>query len=147
MKLSEHFTAEELGVAHASMGEVENARALCERVLERVRARFGKPVVVHCGMRSVQHNKAVGGKAQSWHLFEGGRAAADFHVVGEEMRSVFDWMRLESDLPFDKVILESAADGTPACIHVQIDRVAEPRRLAFTGNTGAGTVYRPEVVA
>jgi zinc D-Ala-D-Ala carboxypeptidase len=147
MKLSEHFTAEELGVARASIDAVENARALCEQVLECVRARFGNPVVVHCGMRSAQHNKAVGGKAQSWHLFEGGRAAADFHVAGEDTRRVFDWMRLESDLPFDKVILESAADGTPACIHVQMDRVAEPRRLAYTGRTGAGTMYRPEVVA
>jgi hypothetical protein len=147
MNLSEHFTAEELGVARGSTGAVENARALCERVLERVRARFGKPVMIHCGMRSVKHNAAVGGKAQSWHLFEGGKAAADFHVAGENMQRVFDWMRLDSDLPFDKVILESAADGTPACIHVQMDRLAEPRRLAYTGKTGAGTTYRPEVVA
>jgi hypothetical protein len=147
MKLSEHFSAEELGVSGAFTGAVENARVLCERVLERVRERFGKQVVVHCGMRSVQHNTAVGGKAHSWHLFEGGKAAADFHVAGEDMRRVFNWMRLESDLPFDKVILESSADGTPACIHVQMDRLAEPRRLAYTGSTGAGTIYRPEVVA
>jgi zinc D-Ala-D-Ala carboxypeptidase len=146
MKISEHFTAEELGVVHGTQ-QYENARALCEQVLEPVRAHFGAVLVVHCGQRSDQHNAAVGGKAQSWHLFRGGRAAADFHVVGVDLKRAFDWMRLESRLPFDKVILESAPNGTPACIHVQMDRLAPARRLAFSGSTGAGTVYRPEVVA
>jgi Peptidase M15 len=146
LKLTENFSDVELGVAGVEERLQRNARELCARVLEPVRARFGKPVRVHCGYRNPEHNRRVGGKHNSWHLFEGSRAAADFHVEGESLHSVFDWLRLQSELPFDKVILESSG-GTPRCVHVQMDCMAAPRRLAYSGSTGAGTVYVPEVVA
>lgn len=140
VRLSFYFSEAELGVAEAEERLKENARELCERVLEPVRLHFGMPVCVHCGYRDPQHNRRVGGKVNSWHLYEGGRAAADFHVEGESLREVFDWMRLESGLPFDKVILESSG-GVARCIHVQMECGVEPRRLAYSGSTGAGTVY------
>jgi zinc D-Ala-D-Ala carboxypeptidase len=145
MKLTEHFFEEELGVAGADERVVRNAKALCERVLEPIRQRFGA-VHVHSGYRSPKHNRSVGGKKDSWHLYEGGHAAADFHVEGVELEYLFGWMRLLSRLPFDKVILERK-DGAARCIHVQMDCEAEPRRLAFSGSTGDGKVYMPEVVA
>ncbi len=143
--LTEHFSEAELGVECRAEQARKNAQALCERVLEPVRAKFGV-VHVHCGFRSVEHNGAVGGKKNSWHLYEGGHAAADFHVEGAGLRTVFDWLRLKSELPFDKVILESSG-GKPRCIHVQMDCAGKERREAFTGATGAGTNYLPEVVA
>jgi hypothetical protein len=63
-----------------------------------------------------------------------------------DLEYLFGWIRLLSRLPFDKVILERR-DGVARCIHVQMDCEAVPRRMAFSGSTGAGVVYQPEVVA
>lgn len=143
-----------------------NARILCSELLEPARAKFG-PQRVHDGFRDEGHNAAVGGKTGSFHKFGEGRAAADIDPNLE----MFDWYRLESGLGFDKVILEMhAADVaklttlaqklneyptqpvtllaimslglSPRCIHVQLDILATPRRLAYIGFTGNCQVYR-----
>jgi hypothetical protein len=60
---------------------------------------------------------------------------------GTTIQILFDWLRLESDLPFDKVILEKNAAEVPACVHIQIDRLNKPRRQAFIGHTGNSLRY------
>ena len=146
MQLTEHFSQEELGVLGCEQRLIDNAMFLCTEVLEPLRARFG-PIVVHDGYRDPGHNQRVGGKPASFHLFEDGHAAADVSAAGASVPQVFDWLRLESDLPFDKVILETNSAGFAACVHIQVDRNNDPRRQAFTGNTGAGTDYTQVEVA
>jgi hypothetical protein len=145
MKLTEHFTDTELGVAGADERLIYNATFLCSHILERIRDEFG-PVHVHDGYRSPEHNASVGGKPTSYHQFNGTQAAADIDVLPTSYHECFDWIRLESGLPFDKVILETNASGVAAAIHIQVDTAAVPRRLAYTGSTGAGTVYVPQEV-
>jgi zinc D-Ala-D-Ala carboxypeptidase len=146
LQLTDHFTYEELGVAGCDEQLVENARWLCEQILEPIRTKFG-PVRVHDGYRDPAHNARVGGKADSFHLFEWGRAAADIDAQYVAVQDLFDWLRLESRLPFDKVIMESNARGTPSTVHIQVDRLKIPRRQAFTGHTGDGKTYLPQQVA
>lgn len=141
-RLSPHFTEAELGVEAASERVKENARYLCREILERVRDKYGRPVFVTSGYRDPLRNHAAGGKASSYHLYEMDRCAADFKVLGVDAAETFDWLRLESGLPFDKVILEYQ-DGEPCIIHVQATARTRPRRLAYIGETGAGTDYRP----
>ena len=145
MNLTEHFTDTEMGVENTDERLVTNAKFLCEVILEPIRAQFG-PVHIHDGYRSPEHNARVGGKPTSWHQFDGNQAAADFDCLPTEYQVVFDWCRLWSGLPFDKIILEHGASGAPAAIHVQVDAVAPPRRLAYTGSTGAGVAYIPQTV-
>lgn len=141
--ITPHFTAAELGIAECHSWSLEsNATQLCLHVLEPVRAHYGVPVRVHSGYRDPRHNLRVGGKPTSWHLFEGTKAAADFSVYGIDTQAVFDWMRLQSKLPFDKVILERDSSGRPACIHVQFDYEQGPRRMAYVGSVGAALDYR-----
>jgi hypothetical protein len=142
-QLTEHFSDVELGVDKTPWA-VPNAIYICQQLLEPIRAKFG-PVRVHDGYRNLTHNAAVGGKELSFHLYEGGQAAADADAPATSIPQLFDWVRLESGLPFDKVILEYDGD-LPACVHLQIDRDKPPRRLAYTGSTGAGTVYTPAEV-
>ena len=142
--LTPHFSQEELGVAGAERRVIDNATFLCAIVLEPIRQHFQAPVNIHDGYRPPDHNARVGGKIDSFHLYEGGHAAADFDVNGDKSptyKQVFDWIKLESHLPFDKVILERNATGADATIHIQVDRNAPPRRQAFTGDTGNGQVY------
>jgi len=140
MNLSDHFTDTELGVEGANPRLITNATFLCNTLLEPIRDKFG-PVHVHDGYRSPEHNAEVGGKPTSWHQFDGNHAAADIDCLPTEYQVVFDWIRLWSGLGFDKVILEKNSAGADAAIHLQIDTIAQPRRLAYTGSTGAGTAY------
>ncbi len=146
MQLTEHFSDTELGVVGAPQQVIDNATYICQTLLEPIRAHFG-PVKVHDGYRPPEHNAAVGGKATSYHLYDGTQSAADIDVLPTDYQTAFDWIRLESELPFDKIILETNSAGNPACIHLQIDSAAAPRRLAYTGSTGAGTVYTPVSVS
>ena len=141
-RLSANFTERELGVEGAEARVKANARYLCEKILEPIRAKYRMPVFVTSAYRDPAHNAQVGGKSKSFHLYEYDRCAADFKVVGIPVTTVFDWLRLESGLPFDKVILEHH-EGEPRIIHVQAFAKGEPRRLAFIGETGDAKVYTP----
>ena len=46
----------------------ENIEALVENVLDPLRERYGKPIVVNSGYRCAKHNKEVGGVANSQHV-------------------------------------------------------------------------------
>ena len=120
MRLSEHFTLEELtrtevrqfGNTPGAEGVIK-LRVLCELVLEPVRFHFAAPVVVTSGYRSPPVNKAVGGNPKSQHpLCE----AADFHVIGMDHFSVARW--IAKNLEFDQLILEFVNEaGTAGWIH------------------------------
>lgn len=139
--LTEHFSENELGVDGAEARLVTNATFICSELLEPIRAHYGVPMHVHCGYRRPDHNAAVGGKPTSFHLFQDGRCAADFDIHGVSMIETFRWIRAESGLPFDKVILEYSAQDAPACIHIQADLNNAPRRQAFVGGTGDSQTY------
>jgi hypothetical protein len=142
LNLTEHFSDRELGVAGAESRLLSNAAFLCRTILEPIRAKFG-PVHIHDGYRDPEHNAQVGGKPTSWHQFVGTQSAADFDCSEAAFGVVFDWIRLESGLEFDKVILEKNAAEEPRCIHVQVDKQAAPRRQAYVGYLGASEDYVP----
>lgn len=110
MQLTEHFSDAELGVAGCEARIIDNATALSIYILEPLRAEFG-PVAVDDGYRDPGHNARAGGKGASQHLYEGGDSAADVRTIQAPIVKAFDWIRLESGLPFDQAILEySGAD-------------------------------------
>lgn len=140
MNLTDNFTEAELQVEFAEERIKGCARVLCHEVLEPIRAHFKKPMVITSGYRPEKHNKEVGGKKTSFHLYQDGHCAADFKIPGLPITEVFKWLCLESGLPFDKAIMEHVGD-VPHIIHVQIDVNNAPRRLAYVGETGAATTY------
>ena len=89
MKLSEHFelveflvseTAARRGIANEPTPEInENLRRLCQLVLEPLRVKLARPVVITSGYRSPALNRAIGGSPTSHHMQ--GRAA-DLIVPG-----------------------------------------------------------------
>jgi hypothetical protein len=157
-ELTNHFAEEELGVEYAVPAIKGAARVLCCELLEPIRAKFG-PLKVTSGYRPPERNAKAGGKPKSFHLYQDGKAAADFKpaTTGICLQECFDWIRLQSGLPFDKVILEyptgSFRDGalkegvSPLCIHIQLHLNEPPRRKAFVGEVGASAIYIPVHVA
>jgi Peptidase M15 len=152
--LTENFKKSELRVSDAEDRIVQSAIFICATLLEPIRAQFKTPLIITSGYRPPEHNAAVGGEPDSFHLYEGTKAAADFATPEAPIEDVFAWLCRESNLPFDKAILEATTMGKPVVLHLQIDRGAAPRRQAFTGQTHgydatAGkrrTVYIPEEV-
>lgn len=141
LHLSLNFTQKEFGVIGCDQRILDNATFLCMSILEPIRQHYKLPINVHDGYRDPAHNSRVGGKPNSYHLFSGGKSAVDFGIIGRTYREVFDWIRLQSSLPFDKIILETTESSVPAAIHIQVDRNNPPEREAFVGYTGDSHFY------
>lgn len=66
------------------------ATELCQ-FLEKVRATFGKPVIITSGNRPPAVNAAAGGAPNSEHLYKPGCGAVDFYVDGEDIYTIQEW--------------------------------------------------------
>ncbi|MGA2755701.1 MAG: D-Ala-D-Ala carboxypeptidase family metallohydrolase [Terracidiphilus sp.] len=113
MKLSEHFTLEELSFSEmAARLELDNAPnqivitnlGLVATAMEKIRTLLGaNPIVVHSGYRSPQVNKAVGGVMTSAHCRG---LACDFVCPSFGTPAEVALAILKSDIEYDQLILE-----------------------------------------
>lgn len=127
MRLSPHFTLSEMTkTSHPELQDLPTNEQiahlvyLCATVLEPLREKIGRPLVVNSGYRSKALNKAVGGVANSYHL-EGLAAdlrcsnVGDAHVLLAHLKTI----------PcVDLALLERA--GNAVWVHVQTSYT--PRR-------------------
>lgn len=152
MQLTEHFTLEEmtvsptakkLGLSNQPTPEhIENMRYCCEKILEPVRAHFGKAVQINSSYRSPLVNKAVGGSKTSQHV---NGQAIDFEIPGIDNKTVADWVA--DNLEFDQVILEfyTKGDKNSGWVHASIKKEGGNRkqRLIASKSKSGGTTYTP----
>lgn len=90
----------------------EALTALCDNILEPLRAQFG-PIVISSGYRCPQVNRLVGGVKNSQHLLG---EAADIVASSEEMlRNYYNF--ISRNLDFDQIILEPCTVH-PRWLHV-----------------------------
>ncbi len=113
MKISDHFTLEELsfseaavrlGLDNTSTPNVITNLGLVAAVMETIRTLLGdRPIVVHSGYRAPEVNEAVGGVATSAHCFglACDFACPEFGTIYEVALAI-----LKSDLAYDQLILE-----------------------------------------
>ena len=113
MKISDHFTLEELSFSEAAVRlgldntptpNVITNLGLVAAVMETIRTLLGdRPIVVHSGYRAPEVNEAVGGVATSAHCFglACDFACPEFGTVYEVALAI-----LKSDLAYDQLILE-----------------------------------------
>lgn len=81
---------------------LKNIKALVTNVLDPLRARIGRPIIITSGYRSQRVNELVGGSKTSQHLTG---KAADFHVLGytpQQMDIVYQTIQMCYD--FDQLI-------------------------------------------
>lgn len=125
-RLAPNFTlAEFVRTNHRSLYEANAAEALgyleplreTAAMLQLIRNRFGRPVILHSGFRGEALNTAIGGSSTSQHR-KG--EAADFHVHGVGLYEVFAWVRDESGLPYGQLILEGSIPDQPTWLHLSL---------------------------
>jgi zinc D-Ala-D-Ala carboxypeptidase len=113
MKISEHFTLEELSFSEAAArlgldntpisSVITNLRRVAA-VMERIRTRLGdRPIIVHSGYRSAEVNHAVGGVVTSAHCYG---LACDFVCSAFGKPAEVALAILKSDIEYDQLILE-----------------------------------------
>jgi len=83
------------------------------------------------GWRPPEANAAAHGQKDSEHMATADRAAADFLIPGVAMRALFDWMRMNPELPFHQLILEHGKNST--VIHVSWNRLKPGVRSVLEG--------------
>ena len=115
-RLTEHFslgemlrscTADYFGIDNVpTVEQHENMQALCEKVLEPLRKKFGV-IIISSGFRNPRLNQAVGGSPQSQH-------------------KMFRYIR--DHLPFDQLLYEHKRRNGRRWIHVSYVRRRRPNR-------------------
>lgn len=126
MKLTEHFTLEELtrsdyanehGLSNKASEYIEkNLMMLCVLILEPLRIALNRPVTINSGFRCKEVNAGVGGVSSSHHLLG---LAADIHFHSEtelkEMLSV-----LKGNKHLDLALVERSKSAK--WLHVQLPK-------------------------
>lgn len=130
MKLSRNFNLDEFVLSQEAVRrgipnvpgphDIANIDRLVGEILQPLRDKLGRPIVVTSGYRSPDLNTAIGGAENSAHM-EG--RAADIHVPGMSAKALAKKI-VELNLPFDQVINEFGR-----WVHVGIARSGvTPRR-------------------
>jgi hypothetical protein len=144
MQLSQHFSLEEvtksqtgsrLGIANTPNAvHLANLKTLCAKVLEPVRAHYGKAVHINSGYRGPALNKTVGGAATSQHC---AGEAADIEIPGVANGDLAKW--IAEHLEFDQLILECYRTGVPdsGWVHVSF-KDGHNRKQVLTATATAG---------
>lgn len=84
IRLTENFTLAEFACRCCGAAKIDPELV---RKLQQLRDRIGKPITITSGYRCPAHNKAVGGAANSQHLYG---TAADIVVKGMSPATVAD---------------------------------------------------------
>ena len=136
IKLTKNFTLDEMcrstvarkkGIHNSpSVTAIKNLKALCENVLQPLRDRLGKPIVINSGYRSPLLNRLIGGANGSQHV-KG--EAADIRCESMAYAKEIVLIIMEH-LVFDQLILETK--GKAVWVHVSYRADGGNRQQALT---------------
>ena len=119
MNLSKNFTLEEMTATNKhlpnvpSEEEIENLTQLVKHVLQPLRDKFGRPIHINSGFRSLEVNKEEGGCLNPISQHCKGEAA---DLDSDDNATLFHLIRFEFN--FDQLIWEGGNSSQPAWVHV-----------------------------
>ena len=147
MNLSEHFTLNEMTFSPTAVRKgidnfpnaqaIKNLQALCENVLEPLRAYIGGPIKVSSGFRSEILNSLIGGSKSSQHKTG---QAADIDLK-DKSADAFKWIM--ENLDYDQIIWEFGNDHQPDWIHVSYSTKGNRKNALRAIRVGGKTKYVP----
>lgn len=130
MKLSDNFTLEELTNSDtAKANKIDNTptpevlaklKKLCTDVLQPIRNKYGKPIIVTSGYRNQKVNSLVGGSKTSQHMTG---QAADIKCTATTKAYLFNLIKTmieRGELKVGQLIWEYGTKKEPNWIHVSL---------------------------
>jgi len=112
---------------------------VAQKVFDRVRANFKKPIAVNSFYRSQAVNRAVGGAFTSQHT---SGEAIDMDGKGEVSNAaIFHYIK--DNLDFDQLIWEHGNSTEPDWVHVSLKSGLNRRQILKAVKQGGKTVYIP----
>ena len=120
-------TATRLGIDNKpEQWEINNLRAVAEKVFQPVRDHFGVPIGVSSGYRSKKLNKAIGGSKYSQHVI-GEALDIDADIYGRVTNAeIFNYIK--DNLEWDQMIWEFGDDEEPNWVHVSYKEAGHNRK-------------------
>jgi hypothetical protein len=118
--MTKNFTLAELTVTNSGLPnvpneeQIKNLERLANDILQPLRDKFGKPIKVTSGFRSIEVNKHIGGSSTSQHCK--GQAC---DMVCEDNAHLFGIIR--KNFKFTQLIWEGGTSLQPAWVHVGYD--------------------------
>jgi hypothetical protein len=141
-QISQHFSLEEFQKDKAVIPQecVGAFTVLATSVLDPVRDWCASPLVITSGYRDPNANAEANGQPNSEHMATVDWCAADFCCPDRATNSIFDWMRLNSSLPFHQLILEHGENDS-GVVHVSWNRLKPGVRSVLEGTTHNAEPY------
>lgn len=147
MNLSQHFTLAEMTFSPTAIKKgidnnpnaqaVRNLTALCEKVLEPLRAYIGSSIKISSGYRCEVLNSLIGGAKSSQHKFG---QAVDIDLK-EKCAEAFHW--IIENLDYDQIIWEFGNDKQPDWIHVSFSTKGNRKNSLKAIKSNGRTKYIP----
>ena len=110
-------------------GDIKNLENVCYEILEPLRAKFEKPIIITSGYRSEELCEAIGSKKTSQHARG---QAVDLEIGGIPNIKIAYW--LSNNVDFDQLILEDYDKDDPAggWVHVSYNEKGANRKQVLT---------------
>jgi len=120
--------------------EIENLKLVAEKIFQKCREHFGKPLTVNSGYRSIAVNKSIGGadKPLSQHC-KGQALDMDFGNR-EDNKKLFDYIR--KNLMFDQIIWEAGDSIGPDWVHVSYNPAHNRREVLKMTKINGKSTYK-----
>lgn len=142
----EHFTISELSKSDIAKkngidntpdeASKKNLELLVDNILDPLRRKWGKPIVVNCGFRCEELNKLVKGSKTSQHRYGLAADIEDASYDEAENKRLFDLIR-EMRLPFDQLINEFDYSW----IHISYSKTLRRGQVLEAKSVGGKTQY------
>lgn len=116
----------------------KNIELFIDKVLDPIREKIGIPITITSGYRPSKLNKAVGGAANSNHLYGYAADLVCGNKRSDNLKIVY--ALLDLGLPFDECIIEKGTLTNPQWIHLAYKPSGNRRRFEYSSN---GKSYRP----
>lgn len=121
-ELTKSSTAEAKGINNTPTPEIKaNLERLVEKVLDPLREKYGKPIIVNSGYRCPELNKAVGGSKTSDHM---NGFSVDITASSKKENAIL-FQIIKDNFDFDQLIWEKGNSEYPDWVHVSYN----PNRL------------------
>lgn len=117
-ELTHSTTAVNRGIDNTpSLQHAKNLKALVENLLDPIREKYGKPIIISSGYRCSMLNTIVGGAAMSQHLFGYAVDIRSLTDTLEDNKKLLDLIK-SMDPPYDQLIWEYGTSKGPDWIHI-----------------------------